>query len=237
MNIALCDDEPPELEHLQGLVGEYGRQRQLPFSISCFLSGEDLLSAIDQGHAFNVIFLDVRMGPSNGVLTARKIRESDDKCSLIFATSSRDHAIDGYGVRALQYLLKPISADALGQALDQAMEAQAAIIPKLIHIKTRQGSHSIPLEDIIFAESDARVITIHHRAQEPVRFYERLDNFARQCQDERFLRCHKSFLVNMDHVRSIANGSMIMNTGQTVPVSITISRAKEIFASYTASKI
>jgi two-component system, LytTR family, response regulator LytT len=237
MNVALCDDEAPELETLRLLVGRYGQGKNLSLSLRCFQSGEELLAAIAQGQSFDIIFLDVIMGSSNGVDIARRLRELRQECSIIFATNSREFAIEGYGVRALQYLLKPIDAAALADALDLAMEAQAAMVPKAVLIKTRQGSHSIPLERILFAESDARVITLHVQAQEELRFYERLDNFELQCQDDRFLRCHKSFLVNLDHVRSIAHGSIIMEAGQTVPVSMSVSRAKEIFASYTAGKI
>ncbi|MFA6507768.1 MAG: LytTR family DNA-binding domain-containing protein [Treponemataceae bacterium] len=237
MNIALCDDEGSELEYLRRLVDEYGRRKQISFTIESFPSGEDLLSFIREKHGFDIIFLDVFMGASTGVLIARQIREFDKKCSIIFATNSRDHAIEGYGVRALQYLLKPIGADALAEALDQAIEVQLLKETKVIYIKTRQGDYRIPLEDILYAESDARIVTIHRRAQEKVSFYERLDTFESQCQDERFLRCHKSFLVNLEYVHAIANNSVIMETGQEIAVSIPITQAKKIFASYTAGRI
>jgi DNA-binding LytR/AlgR family response regulator len=237
MNVALCDDELPELECLRLLVEGYGQGRQLGFNVSCFHSGDELLASMVQGRRFAIIFLDVIMRPSSGIQTARKIRGLDTNCSIIFATNSRAHAIDGYGVRALHYLLKPVGEEALAEVLDQAMQAQSPLLPKGILIKTRQGSHSIPLDNIVFAESDARVIIIHKRSQETIRFYERLDNFELQCQDARFLRCHKSFLVNLDFVRSIVQNSITMETGQLIPVSISISRAKEVFASYMASKI
>lgn len=237
MNIAICDDEIAELEHLQQLIVDYGGQKQTSYAVSCFQSGEALLSSMDEGKGFDIIFLDVFMSPSSGLLVARKIREFNKNCTIIFATNSPDYAIEGYGVRALQYLLKPIGMVALSSVLELAMEVQMAKVPKVVHIKTRQGNFNIPLSDILFAESDARVITIHRRSQEKISFYERLDNFELRCQDERFLRCHKSFLVNLEYVHSIANNSVIMETGKEVAVSINISRAKEIFASFSAGKI
>lgn len=237
MNIAICDDELTELETLRRLVEDYGKQRQLSLKVSCFSSGNELLSCMSQTRSFDIVFLDVFMGDSNGVLVARKIREYDTKCSIIFATNSRNHALEGFGVRALQYLLKPLDTDSLVLALDQAIEVQNAREPKVVHIKSRQGDYRILLEDIIYAESRARVITIHLNSQQDISFYERLDTFELQCQDTRFLRCHKSFLVNMDHIRSIANSCVILETGQEIPVSINSSRAKEIFASFIVSKI
>ncbi len=237
MRIALCDDEPPELENLYRLVEEYGRRKQLSFSIECFVGGTDLLSFMKGTHCFDIIFLDVFMGVSSGVSVAREIREFDTDCSLIFATNSRNHAIEGFGVRALQYLLKPINPASVTLALDQAMEVQRGTEPRVIHIKSRQGDYRIRLEDILYAESSARVITIHLGSQNDICFYERLDNFENQCHDSRFLRCHKSFLVNMDHIHAIANTGIILETGQEIAVSINITRTKEIFASFVAGKI
>ena len=237
MNIALCDDELPELEILRHHVEEFGSQKKLALTISCFQSGESLLSDLSRGRVFGIIFLDIFIGSSNGVLVARKIREINKQCSIIFVTNSRDHAIEGYGVRAMQYLLKPLGTNALEETLEQALEVQLANGPKTIHIATRQCDYSIPLSDILYAESDARLVTIHRREGEDISFYERLDNFEEQCRDARFLRCHKSFLVNLEHVYSIANNNITMETGQEIPISINISRAKEQFASFTTSKM
>lgn len=237
MKIALCDDELQEIEVLRQLVEGFGRKKSLNFEIVCYQSGEDLLAVIARENRFSVIFLDVFIGTSNGVLVARKIRELDQKCSIIFVTNSRDHAIEGYGVQAMQYLLKPLNAHALEAALEQALGVQSAKDPKVMYVSTRQCDYSIPLSDILFAESDARLVTIHRHERESVSFYDRLDNFEKQCRDERFLRCHKSFLVNLDHVHSIANNGIIMKTGQEIPVSINISHAKKQFATFIASKI
>jgi len=237
MNIALCDDELPELEIATRLVEEYGLKKNIDLAISVYQSGEDLLADLSRGNAFSIIFLDVYIGSSNGVLVARKIREIDTQCSIIFVTNSRDHAIEGYGVRAIQYLLKPLDNAALEAALEQAMEVQSAKGPKTIHVATRQCDYSIPLSDILFAESDARLVIIHRLDGESVSFYERLDNFEEQCRDARFLRCHKSFLVNLEHVHSIANNLITLETGKEIPISTNITRAKELFASFTTSKM
>ena len=237
MKIAICDDEPLELENLQRLVENYGIQRQLLLHIQCFSRGNDLLSSMAHAHRYEIVFLDVFMGDSNGVQIARKIREYDDKCSIIFATNSRSHAIEGFRVRALQYLLKPLDGESLAQALDQAVEVQSAKEPKVVHIKSRQGDYRIHLEDILYAESTARVITIYLQSIEKITFYERLDKFEVHCNDTRFLRCHKSFLVNMDHVHLITGNHIVLDTGQEIAMSINASRAKEIFASFIVSKI
>lgn len=237
MNIALCDDDLFELESLRRLLDSYGAKRQFSFTVSCYQNGEDLLLSIGKGLRFDIIFLDVLMGASNGLAIARKIREIDVKCSIIFATNSLAHAIEGYAVRALRYLVKPIGELVFAEALDQALEGMIAKASRFVSIKTRQNMFTVQLSDILFAESDARVITIYRSAHEKISFYDKLDNFEIQCQDKRFLRCHKSFLVNMEHVRLIAKDTIIMETGEEIAISINRTRAKELFASYIASTI
>jgi two-component system, LytTR family, response regulator LytT len=237
LNIGLCDDEPKELEFLLGLVEDYGRQKGLSFEIHSFHRGEELLSAIIGGISLDIVLLDIYMGTSNGVSVARKIREFDKTCGIIFATNSPDHAIEGYGVRAIQYLLKPITAADLASALDRATENALQKDAKCVKISNRQGNYKIAIKDIVYAESNARVITVHKRDGETLSFYDRLDNFARACGDERFLRCHKSFLVNLDYVHAIVNNGAILETGEEIRISMSVSDAKELFAAHAAKSI
>lgn len=237
LRIGLCDDEAPEREKLYTLIENYAKQKHLSANICCFQSGEDLLWTISKGQNFDVIFLDVYMGITNGVNIARDIREFDKTCCIIFATNSKEHAIDGYGVHALQYLLKPISEESVMAVLERAMEILMQNKDLYVQLSNRQGSYKILFNEIIYVESNARVITIHTKNQGVLSFYGRLDNFELQCNDRRFFRCHKSYIVNLDYVYAVANHSIQLETRQEIPVSIKISIAKDIFASYTARNI
>ena len=237
MNIGLCDDESDELEKLDRFVRAFGQRRELPFDIACFPNGEAILSAIEKGQGFDIIFLDIYMGGADGIAVAKEIRKRDGKCAIVFETSSRERAIDGYAVRALQYLLKPLTEEAVTSALNQALEAIVQKEERFIQIRNRQGNYRILLDDILFAESDARIVSVHLKGEDPISFYDRLDNFQKQCNDERFVRCHKSFLVNLDHVHAIVNNDILMETGEDIHISMNVSAIKAAFASYVAKKI
>ncbi len=237
LKVALCDDEASNLEDLRRLLEEYGCVREMEFGVSAFSTGEDLLVALGEGEVYDLIFLDVYLGSSDGLAVARKIRETDREVGIIFATNSRDHAIDGYGVRAIHYLVKPVDTASLASAMDQAMFSLKKRHDRILQLKTRQGQWSIPLGEIIFAESDARIVTIHTVSMGDISFYDRLDSLETQCDDERFLRPHKSYLVNLDHIHAIAGNRAILDTGAEVPISMSITSAKAIFASHTARSI
>jgi two-component system, LytTR family, response regulator LytT len=237
LNIGLCDDEPAELESLRILVADYARRRQISFDLHCFRSGEGLLDAAAKGQAFDLLFLDIYMGSADGIAVAKKVREYDKACCIIFATNSREHAISGYGVRALQYLLKPLVAEEVEAALDQAIEARPGATDQCVQVKNRQGVYRILFSDIVFAESNAKIVTIHTRKDGDVSFYDRLDNFSLQCEDERFLRCHKSFLVNLDFVYAIVDNDFILKTGEEIRISISVAEAKKIFTMHAGKNL
>ncbi len=237
IKIGLCDDEKPDLDHLRCLVGAYARDKRLSFGIAAFGSGEDLLFAIGKGEGFDIVFLDVYMGLADGVDIAREIREFDVSCSIIFATNSREHAIDGYGVHALQYLLKPLTEKNVSMALDLAMDSISRVKDRCIQLSNKVGNYRILLNEILYAESNARVVTVHCHKRGALDFYIRLDDFECLCDDRRFVRCHKSFLVNLDYVHTISGHSMILETGEEIRMSMRPSTAKSLFAVHLARTI
>lgn len=237
LTIGLCDDEELELEKLHKIIKLYFNQKHLSFKIYSFQSGEDLLYAISKGQNFDVIFLDVYMGLTNGINIAMEIRHFDNTCCIIFATNSKEHAVESYGVHALQYLLKPISEDSVSAALSQAIETLSQKKEPYVHLSNRQGNYKILFNEIIYVESNARIINICSKKQGILSFYSRLDNFQLQCNDPRFLRCHKSFIVNLDYVYAIENHRILLDTRQEIPISIKISKARDIFATYMARNI
>ncbi|GAB1456391.1 two-component system response regulator RgbR [Spirochaetota bacterium] len=237
IRIGLCDDEKPDLDHLRCLVEACARDKGISFGIAEFGSGEDLLFAIGKGEGFDIIFLDVYMGLANGVDIAREIREFDVSCSIIFATNSREHAIDGYGVHALQYLLKPLTEKNVSMALELALESISRGKNGCIQLSNKVGTYRILLSEILYAESNARIVTVHCQKRGALDFYIRLDDFERLCDDNRFIRCHKSFLVNLDYVHTISGHSLILETGEEIRMSMRASTAKSLFAAHLARTI
>ncbi len=235
LTIGACDDEARELDALETLVGKWGETRQHPLDLRRFDGGETLLAAISDGGRFDIVFLDIIMGSRDGVSVAREIRKTDRDCAIVFTTNSRDHAIDGFGVRATHYLLKPVDRNALFEALDRTMQARAS--EKRVRLTVRHEIHSVDIGDIRYAESRARVVTVHTRSGPDIGYYDKLDNFERLCDDERFLRCHKSFLVNLDYVRSIVNAVIKLDSGEEIPVSKSLSDVKARFAARIAKSL
>ncbi|RPF47675.1 LytTR family two component transcriptional regulator [Hydrogenoanaerobacterium saccharovorans] len=235
VTIAVCDDEQKQRKHMIDIL--YGMTLENSFYISEYASGEELLDDIRLGYSANIYFLDVYMGVSNGIEIAREIREFDKNCAIIFATNSRDHAVHGYGVHALQYLLKPLDERSVGEALAQALEQLSSREDRCISLTNKQGVYRISYSDILYVESNARVALVHTHQKEPLCFYIRLDELEQQLDDKRFYRCHKSYMVNLDHVYSVSGSTMVMKGGNSIPVSVKVTEAKSRFASHMANHL
>ncbi|QGU94471.1 response regulator [Clostridium bovifaecis] len=210
----------------------------IKFNITCFNEGQDLIDKITSSEKlYDIIFLDIFMKASNGINIAREIREFDKDCKIIFITSSNEYAIESYDARAIYYILKPINEEKLNNAINIAIESLNKENKHII-IKNKKGSYRIVYKDILYAESKARVVNIYDKCGEVISFYSKLEDFFQSLQDERFLRCHKSFLVNMDYILKIEQKHICMNNNIIIPISSgSILEIKEKYFKYLFNEI
>lgn len=118
MYIAVCDDQVEELTALTGLLKQWQAERRIPLRCRAFRSAGDMLDAA-RNERFTLYLLDVMMPGIDGMEAAREIRTFDAAAEIVFLTSSPGFAYESYGVRALEYLLKPISGKLLFPVLDK----------------------------------------------------------------------------------------------------------------------
>ncbi|ERK31548.1 LytR/AlgR family response regulator transcription factor [Clostridium intestinale] len=233
INIAICDDIKEELDLISSYVSKIINNINIEFKISTFNDGEEFIEYVSSSkEIYDIVFLDIYMKFSNGINTAKKIREFDKECKIIFITSSKEHAIESYEVRALYYILKPIEEDKLKDAIFIAIE-DLNLNDKNIVIKNKKGSYKIIYKDILYAESSARVVMIHLVSGQTISFYSKLKDFIELIQDDRFIRCHKSFVVNMHHVIKIEGNYIFMSGNLKIPISsVNSGTVKEKYFNY-----
>lgn len=238
INIAICDDNIEELETISSILSKNIKDVGIPFKISSFSDGQDLIEHINSSKQnFDIIFLDIYMKFSNGIDIAREIRDFDKECKIIFITSSKEHAIDSYDVRAFHYILKPIEEEKFRNAIKLAIESLSKENKQVV-IMNKKGNYRILYKDILYAESKARVVNIYLKSNEVISFYSKLEDFFQSLKDERFLRCHKSFIVNMDYVLKVENNYIFMYNNVIIPISSSnIAAIKEKYFNYLIKEV
>ena len=216
MKIAVCDDLTADCTLLDQLVTAHMDSRQIESCVSVFNSGEALLAAISDGQQFAIYFLDIYMGGLSGVAAAFQIRRQSTDAVIVFTTTSPDYMAEGFELGAAHYILKPVSADAVAQALDRALR-QTGMPERYINVTVDRTPHRLRLNDIITIESRDKLCVITTTGGE-LRQYSRLSDLETELDDARFLRCHRSFLINMDYASGIVDGEFRMATGTRVPI-------------------
>lgn len=209
LNIAICEDQTADISLLTGYIRRSGIDAQY----DVFSSGEEFLEHFTTGR-YDMIFMDIYMNGMRGVQVVERVREADRNVVIAFATSSTEHALEGYRLGVLKYLEKPVSANQVVEAMRLAImnRAAKATISLLIGGKYLD----IPLDDIMYFENQNHAVIIHmtHMALRTSQTV-RLDNIAGKLLSHPFIRSHKSYLVNLRYVSEIdpTFGDFVMQNG------------------------
>ncbi|WP_270507668.1 LytR/AlgR family response regulator transcription factor, partial [Paraclostridium sordellii] len=111
IRIGICEDEKEIQDLIETYLHSILKSVNIDYEIKKYNLGEELLES--NLKEIDILLLDIQMGQINGMDTARKIRELDNKMEIIFITSLIDYVQEGYEVRAYRYLLKPIEEEEL----------------------------------------------------------------------------------------------------------------------------
>ncbi len=212
LRIAICDDMKEDRDSLKCVLATFMQSNKYEIQIKEYHDGNELLSENAQVLAdFNLFFLDIYMGHSNGMEAAKALRSIEISAPIVFLTSSPDYALDSYDVEALSYLVKPIQPEKLKTALERFLKGYR---PKSIFL----GGKLFVLDDIVFAESNLKRVHIHFKDGTIVELREKLDTLEEQISGQHFIRCHQSYFVNLNYIKRIENETFI--TTLNTPVLI-----------------
>lgn len=210
LNIAICDDEKAIREQINELIG-----KEKPGVCPEFYeTGDSLLAA---GKQFDIVFLDIQMDGTDGIETAKKLRERDEDTILIFITAIREYVFKAFDVAAFHYLLKPIEEDKFHEVFGRAkreLEKRKSKRRETIFIKTRNRSFTLEKDSILYIESRAKKVEIHTTG-EIIEAYAAMNEMEAQL-GESFYRCHRGYLVNMAYVAEYDSESVTLNNGEYV---------------------
>ncbi len=153
---------------------------------------------------------------------------------IIYLTSSDDFALEAYGVHAARYLLKPVSEKDFFEAMEFALSYNKVNEEILFPVKTKMGTVSVPYSKIEYIENYSRMLNVHLMDGSSIKsifIRKSFDEEIRQISGDRsFLRVHKSFLINMNHIKKLEYGNILMESGRRIPVSKT--RAADVKKEY-----
>jgi len=232
LQIAVCDDNLDELSNLVQLINLYRVSKQLNCEYAAFPNGFDLISVLEKGKRFDIYCLDIIMPGFTGMDVAKEIRAFDKTAAIVFFTSSPEFALESYSVKALNYVLKPISKEKLFLTFDELLE-QRKVEEKVnaIIVKSSEGIQKILILNLVFAEVIGRNVLYHLLSGKVI---ECTESFSSVCSHLLgygcFVKTHRSYIVNMQYVDTIENHRVTLQTNASVPVAQ--GKAREIKRQY-----
>ncbi|WP_297072387.1 LytTR family DNA-binding domain-containing protein [uncultured Duncaniella sp.] len=225
MSLRCCviDDEPLA----SGLIASYIEKTPFMELIGEYSSPKDAISAILNNNV-DVVFLDIQMPQLNGIEFAKIIPPTT---RIIFTTAYSTYAVDGFKVNALDYLLKPVSYEEFLAAANRALNwydltrrsqpnlADAAADSEYIIIKSEYKLVQIKVDDILYVEGLKDYVKIYlDGTDKSIMTLLSMKTLEQTLPQSRFMRVHRSFIVNLSKIRIIERNRILFGKVQ-IPIS------------------
>lgn len=178
-----------------------------------FDNGEDLILSDSR---FDLVFLGYRLPHANGMDTARALRLKSPLCGIIFITDYPDFIYESFEVQPYSFFKKPIDTKKIVTALDSFIKSQNRIFPlNILH----EGEQKIIIaDDIIYLEGDGKHCIIRTKDQ-TYHSSKTLSEVFRRLPEDYFYRIHKSYVANMNYIRTVNNKTVTFINGEKALIS------------------
>jgi len=212
----VVDDEQLACDELSYLLRDFPE-------IEIIATGSNGLQAVEliQKLEPELVFMDVHMPGLDGMGVVRKLRENDaDLPHFIFVTAYDQYAVEAFRLEALDYLLKPVDKGRLGETIERARRAiQDRKAPEIspgkpgpavpvgprsqILVRSSNRQFIVHANDVIYATIDSGLITLVTTTLEGHSNYRTIEDLQANLDPERFWRVHRSYLVNVNHIKEV----------------------------------
>ncbi len=224
MNILICDDMQSEAEYLEERITEEGH------SAAVFSVGADALEYIEDGGFADAAILDIMMPGMNGVELAARLRKTGWNGRIVFLSASGGFGPESYRVKAFDYLLKPITPIGIKDILKKLVDADKDADTKSVPLKAGGIIRTVLYRDISHVEAINHSVVYHLTDASKMEVYGAIaDVEALLSADGRFARCHRSFIVNFNEIKSIAGYEIVMRTGARIKISQSYAGVKRLY--------
>ncbi len=226
-NIAICEDNFAQQKNLTRMLKKWEETSRHTFQIHTFCDCESFWFAWSGQMNFDILLLDIDLGQNKmtGMDLARQIRKKDSKLTIIFITGLLEHISEGYDVQALHYLIKPMEEKKLFEILERATAVSKSKQEYLL-LEDESGVQLIPQQQILYAEAFSHNITLYYKKNDQIicqSFRMSMTELEEKLSISAFFRCHRSYLVHLNHIQKLNKGEILLDCDAAIPVS----RSKE----------
>ncbi len=217
--IALCDDEEKELDKTEQMLSAYQRSHTgCMFIVRRFKSAPELLDAVKQEeYAPDLLLLDIYMPHKNGMFAARQLREMGNEGRIIFLTTSKEHALDAFGVGATQYLVKPVTEKELFPVLEKSLGEIDDRRNRYLLLRIDGRIQRVALDQILACEAQGKRQCLHLADGTQATLRMTIAELSKMLSEyEEFVKVGASYIINLAHVDSLNCQEVCLDSGKNI---------------------
>ena len=215
MRIAVCDDNPKELERIKGC---FCRIQGYDLVCSYFDSTSTVMEILKtENSPYDLYILDIEMPGMNGLKLAKSIREKDSRALFVFLTSYTRYMKDVFDVVTFDFIEKPISDEKLLQILERAA-TYLNITSQHFSFGYRASRYSLKYDRILYIEKKGRQALIH-TFEDVYKTNMTLEEIWKQLNPKSFAHIHSSYIINLYNLDRKDNEIAIMRNGEKLHIT------------------
>ena len=222
------DDEPLALRQIKSYI-ERNEQLELVATCRSAIEAQSLVAT----EKIDLLFVDINMPDLNGLDFVRSLEGS---YFIIFTTAHPEHALEGFKLNAIDYLLKPFDYEEFDRAAQKAIslvdlvdrchiaenamaQSEAESSDKeFLSVKADYKTQLVRISDIIYLESAGEYVRLHIEGSPSITTLFRLKNMETSLSQDSFMRVHRSYIVNLKRISSYTKGRIFLENGEYIPL-------------------
>ena len=231
-DVVIVEDDAEQARLVERLVAGHARAEE--FRTTCLPDAPALEAYLGGGGRVDILVMDIRLGDGGptGIDVVRQRFPRGCDTQVVYITGYVEYCTPVYQTEHVYFLVKPVRQEDVDAALDRALENLDALAPRRLAIRSGGKTRLVPVQQVAFVESNLRKVRVCLADGESLETYATLAGLLKKLPPT-FVQCHKSFLVNMDHIAELRPDCVVLQSGDTVPISQARRKAtREAFLSY-----
>ena len=222
IRIACCDDEKQQLELYKTMFTNIEMRQDIELNVEYFLSGNFMLERFQsEKNPFDLVYLDMDMDEKSGLDLAKEIRQNyHSDCLILFLTNYPKYMQNSFDVRAFQYMIKPVQFDEVERKFNAARKYLEKDDKNRVILKIDEDNVVFFTNEIYYIEKEKSskqfLVYLEDKCVVAKGVLSAIEN---QLLEQHFMRTHRSYLVNMKHIRRIQKNDLVLSNGNLVPIS------------------
>lgn len=215
LKIAICDDSSADMERMETALDTL---KSYPLSYDVYFSADELLKCTSQNkESYHLYIFDIEMPGMTGLELAREIRKNGEKALFVFLTGYTKYVMEAFDVITFDYISKPITVEKLESVLVKAMD-YLDMVKQDFAFQFGRKQFRVSCGDILYFEKKGRMAVIH-TIPENFKTNMTVSELWKKLDERVFTQIHASYIINMEHLRSVEGDEAVMDNGDRLLVS------------------